>query len=95
MSILKRLFGGGTSKHAEPVTTAEIDYKGYKIAARPFMAEGQYQVAGTISKLTDGGEERTHRFIRADRCSSSEDATQITLAKGRQIVDQLGDRMFD
>lgn len=94
MSILKRLFGGGAQKSTEPQTTAEIEYKGYRIAAHPFMADGQYQISGTISKPVDGSEPRTHRFIRADRCTSSDDATQLTFAKGRQIVDQLGDRMF-
>jgi hypothetical protein len=92
MSFLKKLFGGGGAK-AEPKTTASIEHKGYRIEAQPFVEGGQYQVAGLISKDIDGVL-KTHRFVRADRCASADDATQITLAKGRQIVDQNGDRVF-
>ncbi len=78
----------------KPKTTAEAEHKGFKIEAQPFADGGQYQVAGIVSK-TIGGELKTHRFVRADRCASVEDATQIALSKGKQIVDQNGDRIFD
>jgi hypothetical protein len=42
-----------------------------------------------ISK--DGKE---HRFIRADRFAALEDAANHALVKGRQIVDEQGERMF-
>ena len=36
-----------------------------------------------------------HRFIRADRHASLEEAVEFSLSKGRQIVDQQGERIFD
>jgi len=40
------------------------------------------------------GEERQHSFVRADRLGSVDDATEVSLQKGRQIVDEQGERMF-
>ena len=51
-------------------------------------------MAGRISRIVDGAT-KEHKFIRADRFASLEEAAEFTLTKGRQIVDQLGDRMFD
>ncbi|NOU05070.1 MAG: hypothetical protein HOO99_02695 [Hyphomicrobiaceae bacterium] len=94
MSFLKRLFGGGGSEaKSTSKTTASVEHKGFNIEAQPFVEGGQYQVAGLITKTVDG-EVKSHRFVRADRCASADDATQIALAKGRQIVDQNGDRVF-
>lgn len=94
MSFLKSLFGRSApsapaEKRAEPV-----EYKGFIIRAAPFQSEGQYQTAGVIEKEIDGVR-KEHRFIRADRIASYEDAVEFTLRKARQIVDQVGERMFD
>ncbi len=95
MSFLKSLFGGARSPvagaPAAPARTEE--YEGYLIEAQPYPEGGQFQVAGTISKEI-GGERRVHRFVRADRAPSIEDAAEMSLRKGRQIVDQVGERMF-
>jgi hypothetical protein len=94
MSFWKSLFGGTRSEDpatAEPA--ARENYKGYAIEARPYAAEGQFQTAGTISKSVDG-EVKTHRFVRADRFPTREDAAAFSLIKAKQIVDQSGDRMF-
>jgi hypothetical protein len=92
MSFWKSLFGGGTpSDAAKPLTTAEHD--GFTITAEPFAAEGQYQVAGTITKEI-GGVVKSYRFVRADKCASADDAAEIALRKGRQIVAEQGERMF-
>jgi hypothetical protein len=99
MSFWKSLFGGSASRDASASgaagakTTRSIEHAGFLIAAAPFPAEGQYQVAGVISKEV-GGVRKEHRFVRADRCGSPEDATEIALRKGRQIVDEQGERLF-
>jgi hypothetical protein len=94
MSWLKRLFGGSVAAPAEPAPAAEIEHRGFTIRAEPYRAEGgQYQTAGTILKVIDG-ETRTHSFVRADRFVSLEDATATCLQKGRQIVDEQGERLF-
>ena len=94
MSFWKKLFGGGSSSAGPAKPTATVEHKGFTITAEPFVSDGQYQVAGTVSKGSGDGV-KSHRFIRADRCASIEDATQIALSKGRQIVDQQGERVFD
>jgi hypothetical protein len=94
MSFLKSLFGlGKPTEPAEAAPAASIEHKGFTITAAPYRNEGQFQTAGTVSKEIDGSL-REHRFIRADRHASQEDAVQFSLAKGRQIVDEQGDRLF-
>lgn len=97
MSFLKSLFGWGKTTSvdgAEAAPAASIDHKGFTITATPFRNEGQFQTSGVVSKMIDGVA-KEHKFIRADRFASLEEAAEFTLTKGRQIVDQLGDRMFD
>lgn len=95
MSFLRRLFGagGGNDQASEPAGEA-IEHKGFRIQAIPFKEGGQYQVCGLVSKEIEGVEKQ-HRFIRADRFPGLEDAAATTLRKGRQIVDEQGDRLFD
>jgi len=97
MSFWKKLFGGGSGgsgagESAGPARTAQ--HNGYTIEARPYAEGGQFQVAGTISKRI-GEATKEHRFIRADRFPTREEAADFALMKGRQIVDQQGDRVFD
>lgn len=98
MSLWKSLFGGGSgdTKGASsgPVTAKSVEHNGFKIEAQPYLEAGQYQLAGTISKEVDGVR-KEHRYIRADRFSSMEDAAEMAIMKGRQIIDQQGDRIFN
>lgn len=97
MSFLKKLFGLGPAEPedsgpAKP--TAEVEHKGFTVRAEPYRAEGgQYQTAGTVLKEVDGAV-KEHRFIRADRFAVLDDATEFSLQKGRQLVDEQGERMF-
>ena len=95
MSWLGRLFGGGKgAAEVDTAPTAEIEHRGITIRAVPYKAEGgQFQTAGLILKEIDG-ELREHSFVRADRFGSLEDATTVSLQKGRQIVDEQGERLF-
>lgn len=93
MSFLKRLFGGGGSSAAETPAGDPLEHKGFAIRATPFKADGQYQCCGVISKEI-GGEVKEHRFIRADRFSSVDEAVPVILRKGRQIVDEQGEKVF-
>ena len=38
---------------------------------------------------------KEHRFIRADSHPVYDDAVTFTLSKARQMIDQMGDRLFD
>ena len=95
MSFLKSLFGlgKGTEAAAAPKVVKEAEHKGFTIRAMPYLEAGQYQTAGVIVKEIDGVV-REHRFVRADRFASAEDAADIALVKGRQIVDERGEGMF-
>ncbi len=96
MSFLKSLFGGGKSSgpasSAAAVKTAE--HKGFTIEARPFKEGGQFQLCGVIAKTIDDVR-KEHRFVRADRFSGEDEAADITLNKGRQIIDERGDKVFE
>lgn len=92
MSFLKKLFGagGGGSPEASASAGAGEEYKGFTIRYRPMMAGSEFQLSGRIEK--DG---RSHDFIRADRFSSKTDAESATMAKGRQIIDEQGEKVFE
>ena len=93
--FFSRLFGGkkGEASAAQPAGEP-VEYKGFRIRPAPFRAEGQFQTAGPIEKdFADGRKE--HRFIRAEKHTTSELATEFAVTKGRQIIDEQGDRIFD
>ena len=97
MSFLKRLFGGGGSgEAAEPKSAApvkQVEHKGFLISATPYKNEGQYQTCGVVSKEIDGVM-KEHKFIRADRFAGLDDAVDISIKKGMQLVDEQGERIF-
>ena len=94
MSFLKKLFGLGSSGSSNAAAAAKsVEYQGFTIRAEPYQSEGQYQTAGTIAKEVQG-EPKEHKFIRADRHPSYDDAVEFALAKGRQIIDEQGERIF-
>jgi hypothetical protein len=97
-SIFKTLFGrrGGEADKAEPGPAAggpATEYKGFRIVPAPYQADGQYQTAGTIEKDFPDGT-KTHRFVRADKHGSKDDAIAFSLSKGQQIIDEQGDGLF-
>jgi hypothetical protein len=97
MSFLKRLFGGGggsSEAAAEPAPAKQIEHKGFTIVATPYKNDGQYQTCGVVSKEV-GGVVKEHRFVRADRFAGLDDAVDVSIRKGQQIVDEQGERVFD
>lgn len=89
MSILKRLFGGGTSKAAE----SQIEeYNGFRIIPEPINEGGQYRLAARIENA-DGS--KSHHLIRADMIRDYDDAVEAAIAKAKQMIDQMGERVFD
>ena len=92
MSFLKKLFGGSQAPaQASPPKT--MAHKGFTIAASPFKEGGQFQTSGIVSK-TVNGVLKEHKFIRADRFPSLDEAVEFSLRKGCQIVDEQGERLF-
>ncbi len=92
--FLGRLFGSRSASADKPAEAAEAtEYKGFRIRPAPFAAEGQWQTAGVIEKDFPEGQ-KEHRFIRAERHASRDDAAELALSKGRQIIDEQGDGVF-
>lgn len=94
MSFLKSLFGRKSDgPAAAPAALKEVEHKGFLVRAVPYAEAGQFQTAGTIEKLVDGVK-KEYRFIRADRFGTAGEAADFAITKGRQIVDEQGDRIF-
>ena len=93
MSFLKKLFGGGAPAKPDNAPAATEAYEGFTIHATPYQENGQWQMCGVIEKEI-GGEMKAHRFVRADRFSSRDEAVPFTMIKARQIIDQMGDKLF-
>jgi len=70
-----------------------VDYKGYRIRPTPYLNGGRYQTPGVIQKDAADGVKEPH-FIRAESHPSKNDAAAFAVTKGKQIIDQQGDRMF-
>jgi hypothetical protein len=96
MGIFSRLFGRGGSAGAESegAPGEAVEHKGYRIRPAPFRDGSQFQTAGIIEKdFPDGRKE--HRFIRAEKHASRDEAVSFTVTKARQIIDERGDGMFE
>jgi hypothetical protein len=92
MGLFGKLFGkgGGSATSAEAVEHGD----GFRIRPEPYQSDGQFQTAGTIEKDFPDGT-KSHRFVRAEKHASRDAAVSFTLTKGRQIIDERGDRIFD
>ena len=94
MSLLKRLFGGGSGSGGPKEPAAEtVEYKGFRITPEPMAEDGQFRLAARIEREIDG-ETRQHHLIRADMLRDRQQAEEAALAKARQMIDQMGDRIF-
>lgn len=95
MSFWSKLFGGGDSNGESAASAAgpSEEYKGFTISAVTMAAGSEYQLAGRIEKDV-GGDVRRYDFVRADRFSSKDDAVAMAISKGRQIIDEQGEQMF-
>jgi hypothetical protein len=93
MSFLKKLFGGGGGTTDAPKDAGREEYKDFVIRATPYKEGGQYQLCGVIEK-TIGVELKSYKYIRADKFAGLDEAASFTLSKGRQIIDEQGERIF-
>ncbi|MCS6758852.1 MAG: HlyU family transcriptional regulator [Candidatus Devosia euplotis] len=92
---MSKLFGGGSS-NAEPAgdkVLGEERHKGFLIKAIEMKAGSELQLAGTIEKEIDG-DLKTYRFVRADRMTSRDDLIALASSKGKQIIDEQGEKIF-
>ncbi len=89
MSLFSKLFGGGGT----PKTPEPEEYEGFRILVEPIKESSGYRLAARIEKEI-GGEVKRHQIIRADVFTSQDEARQFSLAKAKQMIDQLGDGLF-
>jgi len=96
MSFFKKFLGLDKSepKDLEPKMLGEDDYKGFIISAIEMKSGTEFQLCGRIEKEI-AGEVRVKEFVRADRLSSIEEVLKFTHKKGRQIIDEQGEALFD
>jgi hypothetical protein len=94
MSFWSALFGRREATESAAKAAEAVEYNGYLIRPAPYKSESQFQTAGTIEKEIEGVR-KEHRFVRADRYASYDDAVSFTTSKARQIIDLQGDRIFE
>ena len=87
-----KLFSGD---EPEDAPGEAVLYQGYSIRPHPRNESGHWLTAGVITKTDDAGETREHHFIRAETHGGKSDAEDFSIIKGKQIVDEFGDRMFE
>ncbi len=93
MSLWSKLFGGGGGGSGASAAPPEI-HKEFSIYPEPAKEGGGYRVVARIEKEIDG-EVKRHDMIRADVCSSLEEAIQTSLHKAKSLIDQQGVAIFD
>jgi hypothetical protein len=90
MAWFSKLFGGKSAEaEADASAQSSEEYKGFRISAQPIREGGQYRISAKVEK--DG---QVHQLIRADTVTSIDDATAISLAKARQVIDEQGEKLF-
>lgn len=96
MSFFKKLFGGSGSQEAGAGRVlGEEEYQGFVVRAIEMKAGSEFQLCGEIALPGEPAEaSQVHKFIRADRLMSAEQAKSAALAKGRQIIDEQGKTLF-
>lgn len=71
-----------------------VEYNGYRVRPTPFAASAGYQTSGVIEKdFSDGA--KAYPFIRAETHPSRDEAASFAITKGKQIIDEQGDQVFD
>ena len=93
--LFSGLFGGGSGSGASATRHQGIEHKGYTITPAPLQRDGQWQLAGTITKPAEDGSLREHRLIRADLMPSEDAAVEFCIRKGKQVIDEQGDGIFN
>jgi hypothetical protein len=93
MSFWKRLFGKSSGGASGSFAGETREYSGHVIHAEPIKDNGQWRLAGRITKDVDG-ETKEHKFVRADLFSSRDDAVSFAFQKGELIIQQMGKTLY-
>lgn len=91
--FLRKLGAAGSAEEDPTAGQESVEYKGFTIYATPRRKGSEWMTMGVITKEIDG-ETRRHEFIRVDTHHSKEAATEFSLVKARQIVDEQGEAVL-
>ena len=91
--FLRNLVAPLGGEAADAGSAAAVEYNGYRIRPAPRKQGSQWLTAGVITKQFDDGV-KEYPFIRAETHGARDAAEQFAIVKGKQIVDEFGDRMF-
>lgn len=87
--MFSKLFGGKAKLEPEPER-----YEGFAIYPASQKDSGGYRLAARVEKEV-GGEMKVHHLIRADTLNTQEAANDAAIAKAKQLIDQMGARIFN
>ncbi|MFQ6016987.1 MAG: HlyU family transcriptional regulator [Kiloniellaceae bacterium] len=91
--FLRRLMAPKKKETSHQESKSGVEYEGYTIRPASRREGAQWLTAGVITKrFAEGVKE--HRFIRAETHGTKDDADAFSVAKAKQIIDELGDRLF-
>jgi hypothetical protein len=90
MSLLSRLFG---SKKSESPVDTSVEYQGFRITPAPMKESQGFRLCAVIEKEVDG-EMKSHRLIRADTIADIHQCSDASIAKAKQMIDQMGECLF-
>ena len=94
--MILRFLRGDRGKRTQggPAEIADREtYQGFEVLARPIREEGQWRLAGSIRRPGDEDGPR-HDFVRADTMADHDECVRMSLLKGRQLVDEQGERLL-
>jgi hypothetical protein len=84
---------GDNDEAGEAAVEDAVEYQGYLIRPVPRKHDSQWLTSGVIIK--QGGEaDQEHPFVRAETHASKDQANDFAIVKGKQIIDEQGDRLF-
>ena len=87
------MFGKLFGKKAPPEVMPET-YKEFAIFPAAVKEGGEYRLAARIEKQI-GEDLKIHHLIRADTFTAADAANDAGVAKAKQLIDQMGDKLFN
>lgn len=93
MSFLRKLFGGGSKDSSAAPAHDQTTHEGYDIVSTPMPEGGQFRVCALVRKEIDS-DVKEHKLIRADLCSTADEASEIAIRKARQMINERGEKLF-
>lgn len=90
--FLRRLAGGQVDDGSGAPAARET-YEGLEVLAWPVAEGNVWRVAGRVQRI--GNDEGPgHEFVRADTMAGHDEAVRMSLLKGRQLIDEQGERLL-